>query len=327
MQRIALVGAGGMGSVQARTIAGLPNAEMTGIMDIRPEKAESLAGELGVPSFTDFDKMLKEVKCDAVFIATETPYHHEYGIAAAKAGKHVITEKPIARTVAMAQEMIDACEKAGVRLFVAHVLRWFPQFSVIHQQVKAGAVGTPAVIRTSRGAPITPDTSSWYRNWDKSGGCLFDTSIHDFDWLLWTFGPVVRVFSNGTQPKGYKDLDYSLTTLRFKSGAIAHVESTWARHDQFVVEVEVAGDAGILEYNSLNFPTRRGTGGKSNMIWEDSPCLINPYKAEDEHFIHCLETGEEYLVKPQEALAALRVAEAALESARINKPIDIKDEK
>src|ERR1035437_7343985 len=150
MQKVAVVGVGGMGGVHCGAYARLPDAELVAVCDSDIEKAEEIAGKYSIQAFSSLEALLREVEVDVVDICTPTPMHVEYISAAAAAGKHVCVEKPLARTVGHAHEAVRVCEEAGVRLFVAHCLRWSPEFRKPPAVVVGGGVGSPVVVRPSQ---------------------------------------------------------------------------------------------------------------------------------------------------------------------------------
>jgi predicted dehydrogenase len=326
MQRVVIVGAGHMGKVHGAAYANMLNAEPVGVMDIRKDAAEDLATSLDCRAFSDFDEMLDAVKPDAVDICVPTPWHKEYVLKAARAGKHVVTEKPMARTLEDCREMMDATARAGVTFMVAHVLRFFPEFATAKAQIDAGAVGNPAVVRTTRGGGFPHAWSDWYGSFDWSGGVCLDLIIHDFDWLRWTFGEVERVYAKGLIERKIEHLDYALVTLRFKSGVIAHVEGTWANPSGFQVKFEVAGDGGMIDFFNkqavpLDMARKEAENGGPVVAIPESPTVQNPYFLELQHFIDCLETGTKPSITPEDGLRAVEISLAALESIRTGKPV------
>ena len=327
MQRVAVVGAGNMGSVHCAAYADMKNAELVAVMDIRPDAAEKMASRHGCKFFTDFDKMLA-VNPDVIDVCVPTPWHKEYVIRAAEAGKHIVTEKPMARTLDDCREMIEAAERAGVKFMVAHVLRFFPEFAAAKAQVDAGAVGKPAVVRTSRGGGFPIAWNDWFGKFEWSGGLVLDLIIHDFDWLRWTFGEVERVYAKGLVERNMEHKDYALVTLRFKSGVIAHVEGTWASPSGFTVTFEVAGDGGMIEFsNKTAVPlvvARAKTEEKeAGVPIPESPTAHNPYFLELQHFIDCVETGAKPCITPEDGMRAVEISLAALESIRTGKPVKV----
>ncbi len=333
MFRIALVGAGGMAGMHASCYKSISNAELVGVMDIRMEYAEKLADRYGAKAYADFETMLTELKPDIVDVCCPTPWHADYVCAAAEMAqeigiKGISTEKPMARSIEQCERMAAACEAAEIPLFVAHVLRFFPEFALAKQQVDAGSVGKSAAIRTRRGGPMPRAWNDWYANFEMSGGLTLDMIIHDFDWLRWTFGEVDRVYARGMGDSKLPAQDYSLVTIRFKSGAIAHVEGTWSDPSGFKVTFEIAGDDGLLEYN-FNMPTGSpltiAMGGSDNnrmgVAVPESPVKTNPYQLELEHFLNALESGVSPSITPKDGLEAVRIALAANESIRTGKPV------
>ncbi len=184
MQKVAVVGAGGMGGVHARSYARMPQAELVAVCDILPERAEELAQRHSTRAFASFEEMMAEVEVDVIDVCTPTPVHLEIIKKAAAAGKNICSEKPLARTTGQAMETIRLCGEAGVTLFVAQVVRWFPEFRKIHDMVKAG--GAKLECSTSRAV----HAGKWFGDFKQSGGVILDLIRHDFDWIRWTFGPV-----------------------------------------------------------------------------------------------------------------------------------------
>ena len=152
--------------------------------------------------------------------------------------------------------------------------------------------------------------------------------IHDLDWLLWTLGPAERVYSRGLCERGLPFLDYALTTVRHKSGAIAHVESSWAEVAGFRVQAEVAGDGGLLSYDSdqsgafsidLHQPPEVSPG----VTVPTTHTAVSPYVLQLERMARAIRGEASTVGSPEEAYEALRLSLAALESIRTNRPIDL----
>ena len=335
MMRVALVGAGSMAGVHANAYSKIEGMELAGVYDIRPEVADTLAKKYNAQAFADFEIMLTEIRPDIVDVCCPTPWHRELVCRAAEKSAEfgingIIVEKPMGRTLEDCDAMTAACELASVPLFVAHVLRFFPEFVQAHNALVKNAVGKPAAIRTRRGGGMPRAWNDWYANFEWSGGCILDLIIHDFDWLRWTFGEVDRVYAKNLGAKNLPASDYALVTLHFRSGAIAHVEGTWSDPAGFKVAFEIAGDAGLLEYNfnQLSTPPFRqallqSDQEKPKVVLPESPTLTDPYFLELAHFVACLETGTAPLISPQDGRAAVQIALAAIESAETGKAITL----
>ena len=276
------------------------------------------------------ERLLQAV--DVVQICTPTGFHKANILEAAAHRKHIFCEKPLARYLPDAQEAIDACEKAGVRLFVGQVLRFFSEYARAKRLVDEGVVGTPGVVRLLRAAghPAVSESRAWFRDGEKTGGCMVEGGIHDLDFARWTIGDVERVFARGLTFRS--DLgflgDHALVTLRFKSGAIGHVEGSWMVTDgRFRQQFEIAGDKGLLAYDSLppeqfSLSLRTGSGPALLPVEQLNP-KDEPYYRQLEHFLDCLLHDKEFLISPRDGLEALRLGLAVVESMHTGRPVNV----
>jgi UDP-N-acetylglucosamine 3-dehydrogenase len=323
--KVAVIGAGTMGTVHSEAYADMPGTEIAGIVDIRLAAAQSLADRTQTNAYDSFDALLAHEQPDVIDICVPTHRHRAYTEQAARAGKHVICEKPMARTLADARAMLNVCESAGVRLFLAHVVRFFPEYSQATRSVQKGAVGKPGVIRTTRAGGHPTAWEDWYASYARSGGVIMDLLIHDFDWLRATFGEVERVFARSLRGRDTQRLDYALVTLRFAGGAIAHVEGSWAHRGGFHTSIEIAGTQGMIEHDSRqSAPIRVHTDsrqhGQAGVAVPESPLTQSPYYLELEHFLHCIRTTTEPIVTAEDGYKALEIAAAANLSAATGRP-------
>lgn len=329
MIHVLVIGAGAMGSTHAAAYAAMPNVHLAGIADSDERKGARVAEACGTAAYSSYESAMTDLdQIDVVDICLPTPFHKKYVIKAADAGKHVICEKPLARNLKDAREMIEHCNNNGVRLFVGHVLRFFHEYVHTKGLLDKGTVGNAAVVRAGRGGGYPIGWQNWYSDFGASGGITLDAMIHDFDYLRWCFGDVERVFAKGLHGRVHAQMDYSLVTLRFQSGVIAHVEGTWA-HDGFSMNLEIAGTKGIIDYDSardkplLSLNRSSSTAGGGGVPVPESPVEENPYKQELRHFIDCIEQGTQPLVTAEDAYEALRIALAALESMETGQPVTL----
>lgn len=328
MQRVAVIGAGKMGRTHASAYAGIPNATLVAVCDPRLEAAQELADSYDARAFADIAELLKEVECDVVDVCTPTPAHLDAIKAAATAGKNISCEKPLARSISQAMEAARICEEAGVTLFVAQVLRWFPEYRRLKQLIDSGSIGDVVEIRTTRGGIGRSGVNSWFQNLQLSGGVVLDLLVHEFDWFRTCFGNVRRVYAKGLYNSHIPNIDYALVTLRFDNGVIAHAEGNWAKPGPFVQSVEAAGTQGLLHYrNTESAPLvieRRSAEGQceSDVISENS-AIADPYQLELQHYIDCLENGTKPDVTPEDGVEAVRIAEAALRSITTGEPVTL----
>ena len=317
--KVLLIGAGAMGSVHGESFKKMENVVLAGIVDKNPQKSKALAEKLQTKDFQTFEEALEAVgKVDVVSICLPTPFHKPYVKKAANRGIDIICEKPLARNLEDAREVIDYCQEKNVKLFVGHVVRFFPEYVQAKNIIDEGKIGNIAVVRTSRGGSFPNGSDDWYAAYENSGGLVLDMIIHDFDFLRWCFGEVDRVYAKSIKEGDKKHLDYSLVTLRFKNGVIAHVEGSWA-HQSFTTKFEFAGEKGIIEHDSSKivpvvFEGRNKNAVLGGVAIPESPLKHNPYFTELQHFINCIETGDEPIVSAEDAYKAMEIAISALQS-------------
>lgn len=326
--RIGLVGTGSMGYVHAGGWR-KAGAKLVGIVSQSSETAARLADEYGATVFDSYEELLTAV--DIVDLCVPTDLHRDMAIQAAQAGKHIFCEKPIALSVEDARAMISACTKAGVRLFVGMVVRFFPQYREAQKLVQAGQLGDLGVIRLKRVAYVPREgQTSWFADESRSGGMLVDLMVHDIDYARSLAGEVSRVFAKSVKQHNPDALgDYALVTLRFENGAMALIEGGWAYPlGVFRTGLDIAGSKGVIEWASDQTepihtflkPTEQDiaqVGLPPTTLAED------PYTTEIKHFCAALEQGHPFDVSPEDATAALNIALAARESLRTGRSVAV----
>jgi predicted dehydrogenase len=297
------------------------------VYDVHPERASQCASAVGAEAATTLAELIAGV--DVVDICTPTDDHRATAEAAAAAGRHVICEKPIARSVTDALALTDACRRAGVRLFVAHVTRYFPEYVAAQAAVAAGRIGRPAVLRLRReSSRPSKAATSWIFDEARSGGLILDLMIHDFDFARWIAGEVASVMARRVRDASGRDVDYAVAILRHASGALSHVTGAWSYPPPvFRTGFELAGDAGLIEYESVDQqPIARylppGTG-EEFLGLPASPLADDPFVQELGDFASALSTGAAPRVSAEDGIAALRIALAAVESSRVGRPVRI----
>lgn len=326
MIQVLVIGAGSMGGNHALCYSRMEGVKLAGIVEIRADKGGELAEKIGCPLYATLEEALDAAEAvDIIDVCLPTHLHKEYVMKAADDGKPVICEKPLSGSLENARAMIDYCRAKGVRLFVGHVLRFFHEYERIKRLLEEDAVGPVSMARTSRGGGFPTAWNNWYNDFSLSGGLTLDMIIHDFDILRWYFGEVERVYARGLYPQSPDRLDYSLVTLRFQSGVIAHVEGTWA-HEGFAMKLEIAGRTGVLDFDSsrdkpLVTANRRKSDSIAGVAVPESPVMDSPYYKELRHFITCIETDTESLVTAEDAYKAMEIALAAIESMQTGRPV------
>jgi len=317
--RLAILGAGTIGTIHGLCSLEAPEAMIATVWSRSAEKASQLAERLGARVCSSVEEAVSSPDVDAVLVCTPTFLHEAHALAAIRAGKHVICEKPLTRDLSTARAVIEAAQAAGVQLHVAHVLRFFPEFCQLHDLIQQGAIGQPALVRMARASSFPRGSGDWHNQLTQSGGVVLDMGIHDLDWLLWTFGPVERVYGRGLYQSGAPFLDYALLTLRLRSGVIAHVECSWAELAGFRVHGEVSGDKGMLAYDSadstaLRIDLRHPPDTPPGVNVPTTYTAESPYVTQLRHFGRCIRGEEQPVITPEEAYESLRLALASLDS-------------
>ena len=322
--RVALAGCGTMGIRYADRLSQMEEVQLAGVFARSQEKVSAFAEHYGTEGFTSFDEMMQRTDPDAVCIALPTFLHKEFVLKAAAYGKPVICEKPLALSVEEASVMIEACERSGAKLFVGHVLRFFPEYRAIRDSVLSSEIGRTGVAHAKRATFYPYAGSGWQADPDQSGGVIMDLMIHDIDFMRWTLGEVRSVYAMGRKLQG---LEYALVTLRFQSGAVASLEGFWGYPGPFTTSVELAGTEGILRLdNQSTQPIRvlkraAGTSGSDPVAMPPNHSVQDPYDIELRRFIACIRDGKESPVTPQEALKAVEIAQAAVQSMKTGRPV------
>lgn len=328
--RIGLVGAGFMGGVHARSWLNTP-ATLAGV--VSANNADHFADQYNITAYDSLEALIDDV--DVVDICTPTHLHHDQVLQVARAGKHIICEKPLARTLSDAQAMLSACQDAGVQLLVAHVVRFFPQYALAKATVDNGDLGDVGVVRLKRtGFQPAWGKDSWFHDMAKSGGMMLDLMIHDFDYARWVAGDVVSVFaknvrSHDPQAKG----DYGLAILRHTNGALSHIEGAWANPPPlFRTALEIAGSQGLIEHGAEKSQPLAvhlhdtDDGDKPEIAVPKSPLNQDPYTSQALHFYELLSGADiDPVVTAEDGMKALQIALSAIESAQTGKPVSIEE--
>jgi predicted dehydrogenase len=225
MIRVGIIGCGFMGRMHASVLKELPGAELVGCLDLKSERSAKYAQEFGLKVFPTVESMAPQV--DVIDVCTPTDAHHGYVLQAAAAGKHVFCEKPIALSVEQADEMIDACREAGVRLMVGHCIRFWPEYVKLKELADSGELGALLSLNLTRygGFPKWA-TDGWNLAEERCGGGVLDMHIHDTDFALYLLGEPDSMISHGSVDE--RGAGHAFTTMTYREGqTIVHLEGGW----------------------------------------------------------------------------------------------------
>ncbi|WP_122315274.1 Gfo/Idh/MocA family oxidoreductase [Pseudomonas cichorii] len=331
--RLGLIGAGRMGSFHGQTAAlHIPGACLAAIADPTPGQAARLAEKLNVPRvYTDPQQLLDDPEIDGVLIAAPARSHAELVIAAARAGKGIFCEKPMAITLDEADRAIAAAADAQVPLQVGFNRRFARSFRQAHLDVVGGRIGTPQLLRSVTRDPALNNPAG-IGQWV----IFLETLIHDFDALRY-LNPSARavevnVMADALVAPAYKDkglLDTAVVTIRFDNGAIATAEANFQAVYGYDVRGEVFGSAGMLTMGNVaqsELVRYLADGIQADTQRMDTDLLRDAYVAELNHFVDCLRTGEQPLASGEDARAALAIARACIESVQQGKTVRVSGE-
>ncbi|HEV2127657.1 MAG TPA: Gfo/Idh/MocA family oxidoreductase, partial [Thermomicrobiales bacterium] len=248
--RIAVLGAGFMGSTHARAYGTMDGVEVATICATSARRAEPLASELGCEWTEDIERTLADDSIDAVDICLPTPQHREATEAALRAGKHVLLEKPLALTMADAEAIVRAAETSNRVVMVAHVLRFWPEYVELKRIVDSGELGTPMYVNAVRRQPALNWMDAGPRG-HLTGGSLHDMLIHDFDAANWVLGKPDDAFARGDFNPANEAVDHAQVLVIYGSGTSATIEggSMMPESYPFTSRFEVLCDNGAVEYH------------------------------------------------------------------------------
>ncbi|TCC62024.1 Gfo/Idh/MocA family oxidoreductase [Kribbella pittospori] len=291
------------------------------------EGAETMAEQYGLEVAASLDDCLAEA--EFVDVVTPSATHKEVTLAAIKAGRNVICEKPLTLTAADSHEVIAAAAAAGVRIYPAHVVRFFPAYVAAHSAIQAGRIGDVAVARFFRQA--SSPAGGWYGDVARSGGVIMDLMVHDLDQARWMCGDVTKVYAVQNPPTvdGISPLTVAAhVTLTHASGAISHCRATWAAAGSaFLSGYHIAGSTGVLKYTSAadtGYAEELQDGGAAaDLLIPANTLGESPYLTQLRELAVALRGGPEPRVLAPDGAAAVYLAEAARASMETGRVIDM----
>ncbi len=247
---IGIIGAGRIGTVHAETVAfGLPEAQIISITDVNREAARQVASRCGIPEVAaSSEEIFSDPRVDAVLICSSTNTHAELIAQAARAGKHIFCEKPIAYELATIDAALDAVARAGVKLQIGFNRRFDTNFARVRAAVERGEIGEPRLMHIVSRDPAPPPIA-YIR---VSGGMFFDMTIHDFDMARFLIGDeVAEIFVSGgvmVDPEigAAGDVDTAVIVLRFRNGVIGTIDNCRQAVYGYDQRVEILGSRGQI---------------------------------------------------------------------------------
>lgn len=326
---IGLIGAGRIGKVHAETVAfRLPEARLASITDINREAACQLAARCGIPAVAaSTSEIMADPSVDAVLICSSTDTHAALIADAARAGKHIFCEKPIALDLAKIDAALDAVAKAGVKLQIGFNRRFDANFARVRRAIESGEIGIPRLIHIVSRDPAPPPITYV----KSSGGIFLDMTIHDFDMARFLIGDEVEeVFVSGgvmVDPAIGEagDIDTALTVLRFRNGAIGTIDNCRQAAYGYDQRVEILGSLGKIETENLH--PNQAVVSTGSEVRKDLPMhffmdrYLESFAAELRSFVNAVLEGKHVPVTGRDGRAPVVMAMAARKSFDECRPV------
>lgn len=318
------------------------NATLQAVYDINVQANTEVARAFGTKPAASIDELLAS-GIDAVYVATPANLHYEQVLQCARAGKHVLCEKPLGMTVEEAEKMMAACQSAKVQLGTAFMMRFVAQHQAAAKLIHEGKLGQPTYARAQLSCWYPPIPGAWRQDpASGGGGSLMDMGGHCIDLLEMFFGPVRKVscFINNSV-HAYKSEDSAVATLFFASGAIGTVDTFFCIPDNSSKNVlELYGSKGsilakgtigqapagemvaFLESSDAGYDAQQARAAAAGLPIDPEP--VNTYRAEIEAFSQALLDGKPCPVGADIGLQSQRVLAACYESARTGKVVEVR---
>jgi predicted dehydrogenase len=322
--RVGLLGAGMIAGVHAHAYRESPGVRLVAVADPVPGKPDRIAEQHGACVVPDLDAML-DLGVDVVDVCTPPTAHADATVAALEAGRHVICEKPITRTMDEARRVVAAADAAPGLLMVGHVSRFEPDHRGARDLVASGEIGAVRMLTHSTTTSLPGwSEAGWLADPATSGGPLLDQAVHSFDYAAWVIGSrAVRVHCMAAD-SGAGPTTYTLATVRYENDAIAHVECSWAHPAArgFKLSAEIVGTDGRLtwSYDHLMGGVLYPRDGDPE--WWDV-LSDRGFTRELRCFFDAVRAGGPSPVPAREAMESLHTALGALESARTGRTVDL----
>ncbi len=299
MVNIAVIGAGFMGQTHATAYQQIENASLMAVCERNEEAGRAYAERFGCAHYADLEELLTICPVDVIDICVPTFLHEEFAVKAAKAGKHIICEKPVTLHVESLDRILAEVKKAGVTMYVGQVVRFWPEYVRGKKLLDEGVLGELKAYYAAR-LSEHPAWSEWYRRVENSGGGLLDLHLHDIDYACYLFGKPEKVYAIGKKNE-YGCWNHVTSILTFADGTQATVEEIMemASGYPFTMELRMTGSRRVYEYvmkagkNLEDVSSSRRTAylygdGKEERFPVDE---TDAYQIELQHFVNCFDQG------------------------------------
>jgi UDP-N-acetylglucosamine 3-dehydrogenase len=302
--KMAVVGVGFWGRNHVRVLSELPDVELVAVCDIDQQRTATVAEKYGLKAYSDSAKMYEEEKLDAVTLCVWSTRLSEEALKALKAQKHVLVEKPMARSSVEARKIINVAKAKNLHLTVGFIERFNPAVRRLKEALAEGKIGSPVSVTIRR-------VTKWP---ERIGdvGVVKDTAIHDIDMVRFIFDEdPLSVYARAGYLRHSKFEDYAQIMLSFSNGKSAFLEANWLTPYK-IRKLTVTGSDAII---SLDYITQEMTIETLGQTLTPRYEFEEPLKLELQHFVQCVINNKPPLVSGLDGLKALKIAESALKSA------------
>ncbi|HLT51863.1 MAG TPA: Gfo/Idh/MocA family oxidoreductase [Arenibacter sp.] len=336
---VGLVGSQFISSIHIEALKMVPDANIVAVMSPTPGNAADFAKKHGIPNHcTEIEPLLALPEIDMIVIGSPNYTHCDITLKAAKAGKHIVVEKPFCMNLAEADLMIDACKKANVKLMYAEELCFTPKYVRLKGLLDEGALGRPVMLKQSE-KHDGPHADHFWDVERSGGGVTMDMGCHAIQFFRWLNkdNPIKSVYAQmNTSVHTDKTIgdDNAIIILEFENGVVAIAEESWTKLGGMDDRAEIHGTEGVayadvLQGNSIQTYSKKGVGyavekagstiGWSYTIYEE---IWNyGFPQEFAHFVDCVKNDKQPLVTGEDGKAVLEVIFAAYESAGTGKKV------
>jgi UDP-N-acetylglucosamine 3-dehydrogenase len=326
--RWGILGIGRFGRLHARAVQSIYGLELAAICNRNRKRLDEARAAFSTPlATTDYRELLDDPSIDAVSITTHWRDHYEVAAAALASGKHVLLEKPMAATGDECQRLVELARAARGKFMVGHICRFDPRVALAKQAIDDGRIGRIVSMHAKRNLPQVAGSLRL----DKISPLMGD-GIHDADLMMWFLGRApTRVYARHVRFNEFRYPDVGWAMLEFDEGAIGVVETNWGlpANSPTVIEatLQVVGTDGMLTIDcsqtGLTILDANGLKMQDTDYWpEQHGSLVGVLRNEISYFADCIRSGREpEVITPEEAARAVRVMEAAEQSATTGQPI------
>jgi len=298
----------------------VPNAKLIGVYERNESDGRQFAKRHGVAYQKNLGELLSQV--DAVIIASENAFHHSLAVSAAKAGKHVLCEKPIALTLEQAKEMKREAGRSGVKFQMCYTMRYHTVVSVVKELIEDDSIGDILAFVGVNKLNADAISRRWF--WDKrlsGGGAAMDHTVHLADVMRWYTGSEVRdvycEIGKNLRPRSGVEQTF-LTTVTFESGVLGHIDGSWVYPAGYPTwgdfSVEVLGSKGVLFLDAFkqNIYFTGANRPDDKLIWRNYGCDANTEMIRS--FIDSIVHDKEPLASIDDGIRGLEITLASYES-------------